>query len=292
MADRQWAGTTFGSGWMHRNLIRLLRIVDVRVLYVFCDIFVVPVCLVLNHSRKTAFSFYHERLGFGFLKSCWMTYRNHCLFSQVVIDRFAMYAGKRFKVKFEGDENFQALYRKDEGFVQMSSHIGNYEIAGYSLPSERKCIHAVVYPHEKESVMQNRGNMFVKTNVGMIALKEDMSHLFEINQALGNGDIVSFPTDRHSEGARCVTENFLGAPAKFPQGPFSVAAMEGVDVLAVNVMKASLMKYRIHLTPLLYDRNTTRKEQISRLCGEYVKELERIVRRYPLQWYNFFDFWA
>lgn len=292
MADRQWAGTTFGSGWMHRYLIQILRVLDVRVLYVFCDIFVVPICMVFSHGRKTAFAFYHKTLGCGFLKASWMTYRNHCLFSQVVIDRFAMYAGKRFNVELEGDENFQALYGKDEGFVQLSSHIGNYEIAGYSLPSERKCIHAVVYSHEKESVMRNRGSMFGKTNVSMIELKEDMSHLFEINQALSNGDIVSFPTDRHMEGARCVIKDFLGAPAKFPQGPFSVATMKGVDVLSVNVMKVSLKKYRIYLTPLPYDKNAPRKEQISQLGARYVKELERIVRIYPLQWYNFFDFWA
>lgn len=292
MADRQWAGTTFGNGWMHRYLIRILQFLDVRVLYAFCDIFVVPMCLMFSHGRKTAFDFYYKRLNYGFLKSCWMTYRNHCLFSQVVIDRFAMYAGKRFKVELEGDENFQSLYRKDEGFVQLSSHTGNYEIAGYSLPSEKKCIHAVVYSHEKESVMQNRGNMFGKTNVSMITLKEDMSHLFEINQALGNGDIVSFPTDRHMEGARCIYEEFLGSPASFPQGPFSVATMKGVDVLAVNVMKEGLKKYRIYLTPLRYDKNAPRKQQISQLCAEYVKELERIVRIYPLQWYNYFDFWA
>jgi predicted LPLAT superfamily acyltransferase len=24
---------------------------------------------------------------------------------------------------------------------------------------------------------------------------------------------------------------------------------------------------------------------------EYVKSLEKIVRKYPLQWFNFYDFW-
>ena len=292
MAKRQWMGATFGSGWMHRNLIRLLRFVDVRILYLFSDIFIVPFCVIFNRSGKISYSFYRERLHNGVLRSCWLTYRNHCLFSQVVIDKFAMYAGKSFDVAIEGTDRFKELEQQDAGFVQLSSHIGNYEIAGYTLRSTRKEIHAIVYSFEKESVMNNRNSMFSKTNVSMIALKEDMSHLFEIDEALCRGDIISFPSDRHMEGTRCLKAEFLGKEAQFPQGPFSVATMRGVDVLAVNVMKEGLRKYRIYLTPLAYDKTASRKEQIRQLCQAYVAELEDKVRRYPTQWFNFFDFWA
>ena len=277
---------------MHRNLIRLLRFVDVRILYLFSDIFIVPFCVIFNRSGKISYSFYRERLHNSVLRSCWLAYRNHCLFSQVVIDKFAMYAGKSFDVAIEGTDRFKELERQDAGFVQLSSHIGNYEIAGYTLRSTRKEIHAIVYSFEKESVMNNRNSMFSKTNVSMIALKEDMSHLFEIDEALCRGDIISFPSDRHMEGTRCLEAEFLGKEAQFPQGPFSVATMRGVDVLAVNVMKEGLRKYRIYLTPLAYDKTASRKEQIRQLCQAYVAELEDKVRRYPTQWFNFFDFWA
>ena len=292
MAKRQWIGATFGNGWMHRNLIRLLRFVDVRILYLFSDIFIVPFCVIFNRSGKISYSFYRERLHNSVLRSCWLAYRNHCLFSQVVIDKFAMYAGKSFDVAIEGTDRFKELEQQDAGFVQLSSHIGNYEIAGYTLRSTRKEIHAIVYSFEKESVMNNRNSMFSKTNVSMIALKEDMSHLFEIDEALCRGDIISFPSDRHMEGTRCLKAEFLGKEAQFPQGPFSVATMRGVDVLAVNVMKEGLRKYRIYLTPLAYDKTASRKEQIRQLCQAYVAELEDKVRRYPTQWFNFFDFWA
>ena len=292
MAKRQWMGATFGSGWMHRNLIRLLRFVDVRILYLFSDIFIVPFCVIFNRSGKISYSFYRERLHNSVLRSCWLAYRNHCLFSQVVIDKFAMYAGKSFDVAIEGTDRFKELEQQDAGFVQLSSHIGNYEIAGYTLRSTRKEIHAIVYSFEKESVMNNRNSMFSKTNVSMIALKEDMSHLFEINEALCRGDIISFPSDRHMEGTRCLKAEFLGQEAQFPQGPFSVATMRGVNVLAVNVMKEGLRKYRIYLTPLPYDKAASRQEQIRQLSQAYVAELEDKVRRYPTQWFNFFDFWA
>lgn len=292
MAEREWEGATYGNGWMHRNLIRILRFMDVRILYLFSDIFIVPFCMVFSRSGKISWSFYRRRLGNGPLRSLWLAYRNHCVFSQVVIDKFAMYAGKKFDVSFDGGEHFTRLEGREEGFVQLSSHIGNYEIAGYTLKSERKGIHAIVYSFEKESVMKSRNSMFVRTNVSMIALKEDMSHLFEIDEALCRGDIISFPSDRHLGGTRCLRIPFLGADASFPQGPFSVATMRGVEVLAVNVMKEGLGRYKIYLTPLPYDREASRKEQTAQLAAAYVAELERMVRKYPTQWFNFFDFWA
>jgi predicted LPLAT superfamily acyltransferase len=221
----------------------------------------------------------------------WLTYVNHCRFAEVVIDKFAMYAGKRFDVEVIGMEHFNRLAGQQEGFLHMSSHIGNYEIAGYTLVSDNKVINAVVYEHEKASVMENRNNMFVKTNIRMITLKSDMSHLFEIDNALCNGDIVSFPTDRFMGQTKCVEHDFLGRAAKFPQGPFSVATMRGLDVLGVNVMKRGWKGYTIYVTPLQYDKTAPRREQIKQLSDSYVKELEKRVRQYPTQWYNFFEFW-
>lgn len=289
---QQWAGTTYGNRWMHKYLILSLRYIDTRLLYTFAAMFIVPVCLVLNPSRRTAYSYFRDRLGYGVLRAAWATYVNHCQFAQVVIDKFAMYAGRRFKTEIEGLEYFNELASRDAGFVHMSSHIGNYEIAGYSLVSERKVIHAVVYAHEKASVMENRNNMFKKTNIRMITLKPDMSHLFEIDRAACEGDIISFPTDRTFGSSKTVRCNFLGKEACFPQGPFSVATMRGLDVLTVNVMKEGWSKYHIFITPLHYDKTAPRREQIRQLSEAYVSELEKRLRQYPTQWYNFYDFWS
>ena len=291
MSRREWAGTTYGNSRMHSWLIAFLRHADVRLAYLFASVFVVPVCLLLNYSRKTAYRYFRRIHGYGPLKAAWFTYVNHCQFAQAVIDKFAMYAGRKFDVDIVGMDRFRDLAGREDGFLLMSSHIGNYEIAGYSLVSDRKTIHAVVYADEKASVMANRNSMFVKTNISMIALDADMNYLFEIDKALSDGDIVSFPTDRFMGQTKSVECMFFGRAARFPQGPFRVAAMRGLDVLAVNVMKTGLKKYTIYVTPLHYDRNSPRKEQIRQLSGAYVSELEKRLRQYPAQWYNFFDFW-
>ena len=139
--------------------------------------------------------------------------------------------------------------------------------------------------------MRNRDRMFADTNTRMIAISPDMSHLFEIDEALSNGEIVSMPADRSSGSSKYIEHEFLGAKARFPLGPFSVATMHGYEVLAINVMKASLRSYKIYVTPLPYDKTATRQEQIKQLSMAYVNELEKRVRQYPAQWYNYFEFW-
>ena len=249
-------------------------------------------CKAALRLQCIIYRYFRQRLGYGPWKAAWETYVNHCLFSQVVIDKFAMYAGKKFDVDVEGYEHFLKLAKQKDGFIQLSSHIGNYEIAGYTLVAEDKPFNALVFFGEKASVMQNRSQMFADTNIRMIPVSSDMSHLFEIDHALQNGETVSMPADRIFGSPKAIEAEFLGAKAKFPQGPFSVATMRGLDVLAVNVMKTKTKRYKIYVTPLVYDKEAPRKAQIAELSKAYVEELERIIRLYPTQWYNFFPFWT
>ena len=56
-------------------------------------------------------------------------------------------------------------------------------------------------------------------------------------------------------------------------------------------MKTGTKRYKIYVTPLFYDKGASRQEQIKQLSGAYVAELEKRVRQYPAQWYNYFEFW-
>ena len=269
----------------------MLRYIDVRVLYAFTAIFVIPVCLFVNPSGAIIYRYFRKQHGYGPLKSSLKTYQNHCQFSQVVIDKFATYAGKTFRMEIEGIEHFQQLAKGEESFVMLSSHIGNYEIAGYTLSSEQKPLNALVFFGEKASVMDNRAKLFADTNTRMIPIRPDMGHLFEIDQALQNGEIVSMPADRLLGSQKKLQIPFLNGTAAFPYGPFSIATLRGLNVLAIHVMKQSARTYKIYVTPLCYNREAPRQQQIQELAQQYVAEVQRIVKLYPTQWYNYFEFW-
>lgn len=290
LAEKQWDGTTYGNGLMHRWLIGLLRRIDVRIIYVFAYVFVVPPCL-LRPGYKFIYRYFRERFGLSPLAAFWKTYLQHGMFAQAIIDKFAMYAGKKFDIDIEGYEHFERLAKRPEGFVQLSSHVGNYEIAGYSLVAENKPFNALVFFGEKASVMENRMKMFEHTNIRMIPIREDMSHLFELDNALSNGQTVSIPGDRIWGSSKTVTVNILGKEARLPMGPFKVITTRALDAIVVHVVKVAARRYKIFVTPLNYDKEASRNTQVEQLSTQYAAEVERVVRLYPTQWYNYFPFW-
>ena len=292
IGHEQWSGRTDGQPWMQRTLIKIFKVTDIRIMY-FMMGWVVPFYMLRNHKEYLAmYRFFRKRFGYGRVKSFWNVFKNHLKFGQVILDRFAVYAGKRFKFIIEGGELFDYLAKQPSGFVQLSSHVGNYEMAGYSLVSHDKRFNAVVYAGETATVMRNRAAMFAPNNMRMILVGNDMSHIFALNQALGDGEIVSVPGDRIFGSPRYVECDFFGEVARFPMGPFAMAIQRDVPLLAVFVMKISTMGYKIYVRKIDADAALSRKERIEAAAKSFASELEAIVRQYPTQWFNYYDFWS
>lgn len=176
--------------------------------------------------------------------------------------------------------------------MQLSSHIGNYELAGYSLVSELKRINALVFAGEKETVMANRSKLFGRGNIRMVPMRRDMSHIFTLNEAIDNGEIVSMPADRVFGSAKAYKVSLFGADARIPQGPFLLAAAKQTPMLFVAVMKAGRKKYRITVRELTAPIEMPTRKRAEALVREYAGLLEQTVRQYPEQWYNYFNLWT
>ena len=282
MADalqhNEWSGKTDGQPWMQRSLIAMFRVVPLWLPYGVMAL-VVPFYMIFNRKGYNAmYRFFRERMNYGRWKSFWKVYANHFRFGQIILDRFGVYAGKKYRFITEGQELMDELETHPEGFVNLSSHVGNYEIAGYSLKPKSKRFNALVYAGETATVMENRQKMLSQNNMSMIPVKEDMSHLFLLNNAIDNGEIVSMPADRIFGSQKAVECQFFGEKARFPMGAFALASKKNVPMLAVFVMKESYKTYYAFVRGI-------------KNAQDFADNLEEIVKRYPTQWFNYFDFW-
>lgn len=296
MPDHQeWKGNTSGTAWMHNTLIRLFKRIDLRWVYVFMAVFVIPFYLLFSHKGYLAiYHYFRHRHGLGVWKSFRMTYLNHYRFGQIILDRFAVYAGQKFHFELDGNEEFLRLLREDDGFVILSCHVGNYELAGYTFQSVGKTYNALVFSGEAAAVMENRSRLLGENNIRMIPVKDDMSHVFEINNALSEGDIVSIPGDRVFGSPRTVESELLGSKVQLPYGPYALAAQRNVPVIAIFVMKESAYQYQVYirrLNPNLDNEHLNRNEKTSMLAHHFTEELGLILQKYPEQWFNYYDFW-
>ena len=291
LQHNEWSGKTGGQPWMQRSLIAMFRVLPLWLLYGVMAL-VVPFYMIFNRKGYQAmYRFFRDRLGYGRWKSFWKVYANHFRFGQIILDRFGVYAGKKYRFVSEGQELMDALETHPEGMLLLSSHVGNYEIAGYSLKPKQKRFNALVFAGETATVMENRQRLLSQNNMNMIVVKEDLSHLFAINTALDNGEMVSMPADRIFGSQKSVECLFFGEKARFPLGAFAMAVQKEVPVLAVFVMKEGMRQYHAYIREIPRDRQLGKREQMSMLAQGFASVLEDIVRRYPTQWFNYFDFW-
>ena len=284
-------GITFGSAWMFKALISMLKTINIKVLYAFMAICVIPVTIVFSSGARLTFRYFHQRRGYGWWKSLMATYKNHCLFGQTVIDKFAMYAGHKFKIAYHGLEDYNQMLARPEAFIQLSAHIGCSEILGYSLHVDKPC-NVLVYGGEKASLMGYRKASFGDMNIRMIPVGMETSHSDEIVGALDRDEILSVFADRLMNINKVVVSTLHGCKVNLAKGPFSLATTRGIDVIMASTMKENDGSYTAYFTPLPYDKTLPKSEQRQQLADAYTAEIERLLDIYPYQWFNYSDLWV
>lgn len=292
MARKDWSGKTGGTPWMQRALIVVYRAAGLRPMYAVMGL-VIPFYMLFGHrGYVAAYRFFRKRMGYGRAKSFLSVYRNHYMFGQIILDRFAAYAGKKFRLNMDGYDKFLRMTDGEEGFIMLSSHVGNYEMAGYTLVSEKKPFKALVYGGETATVMENRLRVLGHNHISLIPIGDDMSHVFFMSKTLSDGEILSLSGDRTLGKSRTVDCTFFGDKAKFPIGPFALAVQRKAKMLAVFVMKESTDSYHVRIKEIAADGSgKTKRERMGLLAQGFASELESVVRKYPTQWFNYYNFW-
>ena len=119
---------------------------------------------------------------------------------------------------------------------------------------------------------------------------------FQIKACIDRGEIVVILADRPEAGERSRSSQvtFLGAPASFPLGPFLLAGVLECPVFMALCVRTGDSRYRTVLKPLRADVRIPRHERDKRgqeLLEQFVGYLESYCHQFPLEWFNFFEFW-
>ena len=293
---QEWTGVTGGHKLGQKALKWLFSVVDVRAGYVILALIVPFYLLFARRGYLAIYRYFRKRQGYPPLKSFGKTWRNHFLFGQMLLDRFAVYAGQGGALRVENPDNercFLPLLDAAEGCIIASAHVGNPELCGYLLKQTKKRINCLIFGNEAREVQKNRAAALGSNFVRLLPVTDGLSHIFLIREALANGEMVSIPCDRTFGSARSLSCRFLGGYADFPVGAFALAAQFHVPVVALFVLKTGTLRYRIRVVPVppAAGGELTKREQIDAMTRAFVCELEQIVRQYPEQWFNFYRFW-
>ncbi|KXO00428.1 lipid A biosynthesis acyltransferase [Aequorivita aquimaris] len=286
----EWEGKSKGTVLGYKIFIFFIRKLGVRAAYGLLYFVALYYVFFAGRSTRSIFYYFRKRLKYSWTKSVFSIYKSYYVFGKTIIDKAAISSGlqNRFTHECDGVDNIIELLDKKQGGIMISAHVGNFEIAEFFFEEidTRSQISLVTTDVEHKNIKEYMEKVTMRSNVKFILVKEDMSHIFEINNALSNGELVCFTGDRYMKGQKVLTESLMGKEANFPAGPFLLASRLNVPVLFVYVMKETNKHYH------LYARQAEVKNRDAQgLLKKYTESVEWMLKKYPLQWFNYFDFW-
>lgn len=294
--ERQWQGKTGGGNFGQKALFFILR--HIRVFWLYPTLyFAIPFYLLFSRQGTQALQYYYKKiLKYNKVKSFFSYFKNEITFGKVVLDKFAVLAGKSDQFQIQIEENdmshFQTLLHSEKGIILAGSHVGNFELLGHSIDQDMKPISCVIFGGESSGYQQQRELAFGKRDVRLIPIQNDMSHLFAIKEALDKGEIIAILCDRHFGGRKIRKVQFMGEDAYFPTGIFTIAAQMGIPVVSTFIMKEKGNHYKGYMKHLQISEGTDAVSgMVEQLLQQYAASIENILHRYPHQWFNYFPFW-
>lgn len=245
-------------------------------------------------TTRHIFSYFRLRLRYSRVKSFVHVYRNYYVFGQTLLDKIMVLGGikNKFTYHFDGIENLREIASLKQGGILLSGHVGNWEIASQMLHELDVRVNVVMFDGEHQQIKNYMEQVTGERSFKIIVVRDNFSHVYEIGEALQKNEWVCMHADRFVKDTKTITKYFLKSQAKFPSGPFSIAATFKVPVSFVFAFKETNSHYHFYATKYLQpNAGASKSMYIEELSGNFVTTLELRLRSYPDQWFNYYNFW-
>ncbi|HYE05266.1 MAG TPA: lysophospholipid acyltransferase family protein [Planctomycetota bacterium] len=296
-AGRAWSGRSAGGGFGHRLVAAFARFGGLHVCYA---LLIPPATwyFLRLHERRRETARYWRRMrpSLGRGGALVMTWAHFWSFARILADRFLVaYAPGALRSRSLGFATMRAARETGHGCVMVSAHLGNWELSGRLLASYGLGAFTLIMVQDEDPAVAAQ----VRAALGeraVIDLADPFAASLAIAAALSRGETCCMLADRTAGAAtRTVAVPFLGGRARFPTGPFVAAAVSGAPILPVFCIKTGWRSYATFALPAWTPRFTSRAAragEIEAAVARWARHLERMTRRWPMQWHNFYDFWA
>lgn len=292
-----WQGKSRGGIMGYMFFVFIIKKLGIGFAYFFLRIVAVYFLFFSSKQKKAISDFYKRGFGYSRKKAFFTVYKNYCTLGEVLVDKIAVLSGlkNKYTFNFDGEENLHKLAKAETGGILINAHVGNWEIAGQLLERIDVKINLLMFDGEIAAIKKYMNDVLVNKNVNIIAIKPDMTHVEQMSASLKNGEIIVIGGDRYMKGNKVLTCDFLGLKADFPAGPFYLAGKFNVPVIYAFAMKEGKRHYHFYATEPKsikgFENTAKRQELLESSAQEFANAIEKMVKKYPLQWFNYFNFW-
>lgn len=300
---RHWAAMAErGTSWGLRFLLAVYRLCGRRACLIAMRPVVFYFFLAGAERRRASLDFLGRvRALKGEPAPTWRDgFRHYLDFATKALDTFVGWArpGEAGPVEVVGGEVAAPYLGGRRGALLIVSHLGNAEIARAALAGlVGRPVHVLMH-----TVQARRYNAILRSvapdaEANVIEVTDiGVDTAIALSERIERGEWLVIAGDRIPVMSRGRVNDamFLGQPAPFSQGPYILAALLNCPVLTLFCLREGA-GHRAYFEAFADETVLPRKERGEKLAGyaaRYAERLERYCLQQPLQWYNFYDFWA
>jgi len=220
-------------------------------------------------------------------------------FSLSILDKVAAWDDpKRVEVDFPDHAVLSQAVAGGQGVLLLSAHLGNLELAralSTHIPGIR--VNALVYTSNAQklnAMLEQTSETYALRLIYVQEIGPDTALM--LRNKIAAGEVVVIVGDRTPVADRSpvVQAEFLGKPAPFAIGPYVLAHVLECPVFLFFCLRGA-HGYRLYIEPFAEHIRLPREGRSAAAAawaGCYATRLADYAARFPLQWYNFYDFWA
>jgi len=230
----------------------------------------------------------------------WLSFLHFLAFGQSLLDKYIAWSQVPTDIAMEpgADKMLIDLVASRRGCLVIGSHFGNLEYSrGISVRYPELVINVLMYDQHAEkfsSLMEDAG---VESRMNLIQVTDiDLELALTLKEKVQRGEWVVIAGDRVpvGENKRVCRATFFGEKADFPIGPYVLANLLRCPVYLLHCFHVE-DHYQVGMEffekEFLTDRKS-RQQSYEQAAQKFARALEKQVARFPLQWFNFYDFWG
>lgn len=218
-------------------------------------------------------------------------------FANVTADRLFLLTDRTrsFVMTRDGNEYLKELESSRRGAILLGAHLGSFEAMRLGGIEDQLSINVVGNFRNARMINQLLDRMSDHNSARLIeAVPGDVGFVFDIQERLHAGEMVAILGDRVAKNQPSVTVEFFGRPARFPTGPFQLAAILKCPIYLTFGIFREPNLYELSCRPFAQRIELPRRNReaaLRKYVQEYARALEEKARSAPDNWFNFYEFW-
>lgn len=228
------------------------------------------------------------------------SFRHFHEFSRNILDRVSFFVGDaaNFEMIVHGQEHLDQLAEDRRGAIVLSAHLGSFDALRVLADQAGVAVNVVMFLRNAQMINTVFRRLNPDLYMRIINLDPTSPQaIFDIRACVQRGELVGTLGDRIgvTDSSRISRVPFLGLPARFPHGPFLLAAALKCPVFLMIGLRVRDMTYEVFVEPLAAQvdlPNSERTNRLDELVTTFARRLEAYCLRAPYQWFNFYDFWS